>query len=46
VKWGLYKSNYKYRGTEGATNVQVHDHLKIMGGDGSLSGVKPPLPRN
>jgi len=46
IKWGLYKSAYRNQGTTGAANIQVHDHLKIMGGDGSRAGVKPPLPRN
>jgi len=47
IKWGLYKTAYRYdQGVTGATNVQVHDHLRIMGADGSLAGVKPPLPRN
>jgi len=46
VKWGLYKASYQGSGVEGATNIQVHDHLKIVGGDGSLADVKPPLPRN
>ena len=47
IKWGLYKSAYgTSQGVSGATNIQVHDHLKVMGGDGSLAGVKPPLPRN
>jgi hypothetical protein len=46
LKWGLYKSAYQRQGTTGATNIQVYDHLKVMGAEGSLAGVKPPPPRN